>query len=104
MIRRPPRSTLFPYTTLFRSVQLFQRAVRADQRTDGGGAMVVLDLAQAVGHVFEGGLPIDFLPLAALLEHGAGQALVAVQGLVGEAVAVGRSEEHKSGIQSPCKF
>src|SRR2546426_8897791 len=23
MIRRPPRSTLFPYTTLFRSIQLF---------------------------------------------------------------------------------
>src|SRR2546422_2432493 len=26
MIRRPPRSTLFPYTTLFRSVALDQRA------------------------------------------------------------------------------
>src|SRR3712207_7657986 len=25
MIRRPPRSTLFPYTTLFRSVQLLRR-------------------------------------------------------------------------------
>src|SRR5258707_4365816 len=25
MIRRPPRSTLFPYTTLFRSLQLFCR-------------------------------------------------------------------------------
>src|SRR5256885_8249011 len=25
MIRRPPRSTLFPYTTLFRSVRLSQR-------------------------------------------------------------------------------
>src|SRR3712207_8796575 len=30
MIRRPPRSTLFPYTTLFRSVRLEgHRAVRA---------------------------------------------------------------------------
>src|SRR2546421_8511549 len=28
MIRRPPRSTLFPYTTLFRSLQ----RVRADRR------------------------------------------------------------------------
>src|SRR2546430_8661092 len=28
MIRRPPRSTLFPYTTLFRSCHLDQRAVR----------------------------------------------------------------------------
>src|SRR5256885_7226423 len=26
MIRRPPRSTLFPYTTLFRSVYFFQHA------------------------------------------------------------------------------
>src|SRR5438477_1447507 len=25
MIRRPPRSTLFPYTTLFRSRELFQK-------------------------------------------------------------------------------
>src|SRR5258707_8751101 len=27
MIRRPPRSTLFPYTTLFRSPQYFREAV-----------------------------------------------------------------------------
>src|SRR2546422_6232671 len=32
MIRRPPRSTLFPYTTLFRSVQRKARAV--DQLLD----------------------------------------------------------------------
>src|SRR2546430_4180065 len=32
MIRRPPRSTLFPYTTLFRSRQ------RSEERRDGGGA------------------------------------------------------------------
>src|ERR1022692_2545193 len=31
MIRRPPRSTLFPYTTLFRSVR-----VRVDGQTDAG--------------------------------------------------------------------
>src|SRR5258708_36293580 len=28
MIRRPPRSTLFPYTTLFRSIVGYSRAVR----------------------------------------------------------------------------
>src|SRR2546426_10049935 len=33
MIRRPPRSTLFPYTTLFRSPRL-----RLDQPPGGGGA------------------------------------------------------------------
>src|SRR5687768_17797026 len=27
MIRRPPRSTLFPYTTLFRSIQVSNHAV-----------------------------------------------------------------------------
>src|SRR5256885_5740293 len=36
MIRRPPRSTLFPYTTLFRSLQIAQRhraALRLIQRS-----------------------------------------------------------------------
>src|SRR2546422_9577121 len=32
MIRRPPRSTLFPYTTLFRSCRAAARAVRPDRR------------------------------------------------------------------------
>src|SRR5256885_8603285 len=36
MIRRPPRSTLFPYTTLFRSVQ-------------GAGLLFVDDLGQFAG-------------------------------------------------------
>src|SRR3712207_8579869 len=33
MIRRPPRSTLFPYTTLFRSITL--DLVRGERRVDG---------------------------------------------------------------------
>src|SRR2546430_7977554 len=40
MIRRPPRSTLFPYTTLFRSVHLFV----GDHRL----AMAALDKARVV--------------------------------------------------------
>src|SRR5258708_21507534 len=28
MIRRPPRSTLFPYTTLFRSLELFSQLLK----------------------------------------------------------------------------
>src|SRR3712207_7714238 len=31
MIRRPPRSTLFPYTTLFRSQQFIKRILHHDQ-------------------------------------------------------------------------
>src|SRR5438034_3831339 len=30
MIRRPPRSTLFPYTTLFRSVSAYRAALELD--------------------------------------------------------------------------
>src|SRR2546422_7058415 len=35
MIRRPPRSTLFPYTTLFRSVGVALAVVAAQLRDDG---------------------------------------------------------------------
>src|SRR5258707_10626909 len=39
MIRRPPRSTLFPYTTLFRSAALWggRRAGAVPRRRRGGG-------------------------------------------------------------------
>src|SRR3712207_8620926 len=33
MIRRPPRSTLFPYTTLFRSVWTARPSTPAEERT-----------------------------------------------------------------------
>src|SRR3712207_9083599 len=47
MIRRPPRSTLFPYTTLFRSQQPPARGVRVD----GQGEQQVLgaDVGRAEG-------------------------------------------------------
>src|SRR2546430_4789876 len=37
MIRRPPRSTLFPYTTLFRSLPSFRRAHRVTRSRQGPG-------------------------------------------------------------------
>src|SRR2546427_7075113 len=40
MIRRPPRSTLFPYTTLFRSVPLV-RSERLIERRAGQGVDIV---------------------------------------------------------------
>src|SRR5258705_809491 len=44
MIRRPPRSTLFPYTTLFRSGPLtLQLHVLADHRDDVGALANTLD-------------------------------------------------------------
>src|SRR3712207_7712565 len=51
MIRRPPRSTLFPYTTLFRSrAGVAHRAGPPPRRYPGGGGHVV----RRPGH---GGLP-----------------------------------------------
>src|SRR5688572_32244845 len=38
MIRRPPRSTLFPYTTLFRSTTAGTYMLRDVATADGGGS------------------------------------------------------------------
>src|SRR5256885_17050037 len=57
MIRRPPRSTLFPYTTLFRSKEL--------GNTIGMGAMgfmgssMVVDCHIEVGYCHTGGMPMS---------------------------------------------
>src|SRR3712207_8156063 len=77
MIRRPPRSTLFPYTTLFRS-RLGHRDVVVGQEDD------------AVAHRGVVGEPDDVLD----------QLLAAVVGRVGLARDDQRSEEHTSELQS----
>src|SRR5258705_3544862 len=41
MIRRPPRSTLFPYTTLFRSRRAFSRARGRPDRRHGRLSLVL---------------------------------------------------------------
>src|SRR5260221_9049679 len=44
MIRRPPRSTLFPYTTLFRSnLELLPINIAGEWRLGGGGESTTLD-------------------------------------------------------------
>src|SRR5258705_3350760 len=45
MIRRPPRSTLFPYTTLFRSNQLLDRFQTQLAERDRGAGHVTSDPA-----------------------------------------------------------
>src|SRR5258708_18886029 len=42
MIRRPPRSTLFPYTTLFRSHRRLHRRLRGVRLFDGLGDRIVV--------------------------------------------------------------
>src|SRR3712207_8759367 len=47
MIRRPPRSTLFPYTTLFRSAAHVVRRPAAQRRCEPGRLGVRLELVDA---------------------------------------------------------
>src|SRR5256885_8543043 len=76
MIRRPPRSTLFPYTTLFRSILLLLRIKR-----------LLLQFARLAGGIDLG---------AVLGERDVGIAHVEQRGV--------RSEEHTSELQSPCNL
>src|SRR5256885_8925929 len=87
MIRRPPRSTLFPYTTLFRSTRgpLFDVLAGREsvQRLVLSGAQVRLDTMRVAG--------------AARCD--APKDSSAATFLVWE-----RSEEHTSELQSPCNL
>src|SRR5256885_10802781 len=49
MIRRPPRSTLFPYTTLFRSVPKRQAQILVPAKSGGGRSVNQLDLGLVPG-------------------------------------------------------
>src|SRR3712207_9132761 len=52
MIRRPPRSTLFPYTTLFRSHPAVTELQPAPSGVAGGDARPALHLALDLGQQF----------------------------------------------------
>src|SRR5688572_31345675 len=54
MLRRPPRSTLFPYTTLFRSAE--SRGLVIDFRHQGFPAIVSTDTTLCVFRVAQEGL------------------------------------------------
>src|SRR5258708_25066394 len=71
MIRRPPRSTLFPYTTLFRSL-------RAQRRDDLQAHLK----KEGIGHAVYYPIPLHRQPCFAHLGYK-------------------RSEEHTSELQSP---
>src|SRR3989454_5031555 len=74
MIRRPPRSTLFPYTTLFRSLL---RAIFGEKASD------VKDTSLRVPSGISG-------------------TVIDVQVFTREGIE--RSEEHTSELQSPCNL
>src|SRR2546426_8953703 len=84
MIRRPPRSTLFPYTTLFRSASRRRRSPMRDVHvsaiTDAVKKLCIeanLDLEPDMLWAFDGALRRERSP---------------------------RSEEHTSELQSPCNL
>src|SRR3712207_7377241 len=54
MIRRPPRSTLFPYTTLFRSQASGYLAAPVPAELGGGGVECVHDLLVAASRLARG--------------------------------------------------
>src|SRR2546430_7348092 len=84
MIRRPPRSTLFPYTTLFRSVRTV--VVRMPDRVE----VVVASGESRVQRALHPGLLAVQLPIVVIV-------LAAID--LG-AAAKYRSEEHTSELQS----
>src|SRR5256885_3992769 len=95
MIRRPPRSTLFPYTTLFRSWAAY-------------AALSALAGMAWVWRCHAAGLPLT----RTLRGHGWIQATMALllaawQPSLAWASALlwlARSEEHTSELQSPCNL
>src|SRR2546425_9272229 len=80
MIRRPPRSTLFPYTTLFRSRAVFRMRVVVVKARPVAQHQVALDLDVAQ---FARGVLRVVIGLGRVLAH-----------------FVDRSEEHTSELQS----
>src|SRR2546422_9177992 len=94
MIRRPPRSTLFPYTTLFRS-----RSARREPHTSafhlkltfGGGDWLRLLILSAI-------MP-NFSRTPSLLPFGEAE-FASTNMLFATLVDANRSEEHTSELQS----
>src|SRR5258708_25094597 len=85
MIRRPPRSTLFPYTTLFRSYAI-------DGSNEGfviGVLLLSINVASCNVHQELRQQPTDTLRLYAVGDINLGRRLAK------------RSEEHTSELQSP---
>src|SRR5256885_13091242 len=96
MIRRPPRSTLFPYTTLFRS------GIR-------DGDILNVRHAQAnaaIGIGIDPELDPDVEVGIAVLRDQKADALVSLNDAIRQSPVriADRSEEHTSELQSPCNL
>src|SRR5256885_11375293 len=88
MIRRPPRSTLFPYTTLFRSARISAHAISRSQ-THGGP-----------GHETHDGDGRSRRAARRMRDADARRDARRVD----QVLCRQRSEEHTSELQSPCNL
>src|SRR3989454_12125511 len=98
MIRRPPRSTLFPYTTLFRSLEM-----------GGKNAAIVMDSADldaAAEGITRSAFGLQNQKCSATSRVYVHQrvARALVETLIEKTKALMRSEEHTSELQSPCNL
>src|SRR5256885_15768994 len=98
MIRRPPRSTLFPYTTLFRSVPLRSAAPRAAAPASAPPSPVQPATPPTGAGAVSAPMGLDFIARNQVVERY----------LSGRLPLKGatdfRSEEHTSELQSPCNL
>src|SRR5688500_20102713 len=89
MLRPPPRSTLFPYTTLFRSRSAV--AIEAARKVAANVRLEMVDQFPAVEF-------FRSIPLLALVQFARWDEILA------EPAPRARSEEHTSELQSPCNL
>src|SRR5256885_5400656 len=92
MIRRPPRSTLFPYTTLFRSQH--RQRIREDERLKEGAGQSFQEKDRHDSQHLDQGCVDDGAPH---FERG-------VEDNPRQRLVTPRSEEHTSELQSPCNL
>src|SRR3989454_11392826 len=98
MIRRPPRSTLFPYTTLFRSIRTETKwyvaailaSILIDKSPEDYGFFVDTDPELKWDEV-----TVDKATDLQVIAGAAGATLETIRA---------RSEEHTSELQSPCNL
>src|SRR5256885_11829868 len=84
MIRRPPRSTLFPYTTLFRSMVSTSLKTQSEVLTEFPPKLIPSTLAISNYKTAFTSLPFDRFYANSLI--------------------VARSEEHTTELQPPCNL
>src|SRR3712207_9375294 len=94
MIRRPPRSTLFPYTTLFRSGRLIQNVNRA------AGSFFRELCCELHALCFAAGQRRSCLPELQIPKADIEHRNQLVRNRWDSAEEAGRSEEHTSELQS----